>query len=156
MTEKSEVAKIAAELMETVLQKMSLSGELLTEENEEEVQILVRGRGLGLLIGKHGRTLEALQFILSIVANKNAEIKKRVSLDIEDYKKRRVEDLEALAFRFANKAVSENAPVVLKPMKASERRIIHLALKDHSEVVTESEGEEPSRRVIIFPKQAAK
>ncbi|MDP3013483.1 MAG: KH domain-containing protein, partial [Candidatus Subteraquimicrobiales bacterium] len=83
MTEKSEVAKIAAELMETVLQKMSLSGELLTEENEEEVQILVRGSGLGLLIGKHGRTLEALQFILSIVANKNAEIKKRVSLDIE-------------------------------------------------------------------------
>ncbi len=156
MNEKSKATESATSLMEEILEKIGLAGEVFAEESEEEIKVTVKGENLGLLIGRHGKTLDALQFLLSIVANKEVEPKKRLNLDIEDYKKKRAEDLEALALRSAEKALAEGMPVALMPMKASERRLIHLTLKNHTEIETGSEGEEPNRRVIISPKQTPK
>ena len=117
----------------------------------EGINYNVKGNRVNELIGYRGETLNALQYLLSMII-KNAGYKTKVFLDVENYKKRREETLASLAERLARKAVKLNKPIELEPMNAYERRIIHTVLGDNEFVETHSEGEEPNRHLIITPK----
>ena len=104
---------------------------------------------MGILIGKRGQTLDSLQYLTSLVVNKNRQGYIRVKLDTEDYRRRRKETLENLARGIAYKVKKTRKPVVLEPMNPYERRIIHSALQGNRYVETTSEGEEPYRHVVV-------
>lgn len=108
------------------------------------------GDDLGVLIGKHGQTLDSLQYLVNMVANKNAAgARVRIVLDVEDYRKRREETLRQLAERLANKARRYRSKVVLEPMNRHERKIIHMALQNYADIITYSDGVEPHRRIVV-------
>lgn len=108
------------------------------------------GDDLGVLIGKHGQTLDSLQYLVNMVANKNATgARVRIVLDVEDYRKRREETLRQLAERLANKARRYRSKVVLEPMNRHERKIIHMALQNYADIITYSDGVEPHRRIVV-------
>lgn len=113
----------------------------------------INGSEAGMLIGHHGQTLDAMQYLLNLVATKVGEDGQRVLLDVEGYRKRREETLTRLASRLAERVHRSGESTVLEPMTAHERRVIHLALQDDPYVETSSEGEEPFRRVVIQPKR---
>ncbi len=106
----------------------------------------------GIIIGKRGNTLDSIQYLLSLAINKNRDKYTRVSLDIEEYRKKREETLIRLAHKMAEKSKYTGRPVKLEPMNPSERRIIHSALQKNSNITTYSEGDEPFRRVVIQTK----
>ena len=114
------------------------------------------GDEMGLLIGKRGQTLDSLQYLTSLVVNKNQKEYVRVKLDTEEYRRRRRETLEVLSRNIAFKVKRTHKAVVLEPMNPYERRIIHSTLQSSRYVETYSEGEEPFRRVIVAPKRNAR
>lgn len=119
------------------------------EENIDRIEIDITGPSLGLVIGKHGQTLDALQYLANVVYNRNVEPWRRVTVDAGGYRKRREETLLRLANRLAEKAKRTGRRIMLEPMNAHERRIIHTALQDDNQIVTLSEGDEPYRKVVI-------
>ncbi|MDI6799432.1 MAG: RNA-binding cell elongation regulator Jag/EloR [Actinomycetota bacterium] len=138
-------------LLQKVLDAFGLEAEVDCEETEGVLKYSISGDDLGIIIGRRGSTLQALQLILSIVENKDEENKRFISLDIEEYRARLETSLASLAERMAEKAVREARPVSLRPMSAFERKIIHESLHDDPRVKTESDGVDPERRVIIRP-----
>ena len=119
-------------------------------ESEEGTVFNLAGEDLGILIGKHGQTLDALQYLMNLVAQqRDGRDRLRIVLDIEDYRKRRAETLEQLALRLADRAKRSGDRVVLEPMTPHERKIIHMSLQSDSRIETYSEGQEPFRRVVI-------
>ena len=113
----------------------------------------VSGPDLGMLIGRHGHTLEALNLIFNNIINAGVRNNRRYyTIDAEGYRARRAEQLKGLALATLDRCVRENAPQKLEPMLPSERKIVHLTLADSETVRTESEGEEPERRVVVFPR----
>lgn len=137
-----------------VFAKMNLTVAIEVEEKEEIVLFDLKGNDLGILIGRHGQTLDALQYLTNLAANKNAgEGRKRIVLDVEEYRKRREETLVRLAHRLANKVKRRNQRIVLEPMSRHERKIIHMALQDDPQIATYSEGEEPYRKIVIAAKR---
>ena len=137
-----------------VFAKMNLTVAIEVEEKEEVVLFDLKGNDLGILIGRHGQTLDALQYLTNLAANKHAgEGRKRIVLDVEDYRKRREETLVRLAQRLANKVKRRNQRIVLEPMSRHERKIIHMALQDDPQIATYSEGEEPYRKIVIAAKR---
>ena len=119
--------------------------EKFINKNEGMVTFKLHGSDMGILIGKHGQTLDSLQYLTNLVANKRI----RIVIDIEDYRERRVETLNRLAMRLADKVKRTGERVVLEPMNPHERKIIHVALQNDRRITTLSEGEEPYRRVVI-------
>ena len=113
----------------------------------------MKGEHMGILIGKRGQTLDALQYLANRVANKHQEGYVRVKLDTENYRKRREETLKHLAKNIAHKVKRSRRPVALEPMNPYERRIIHSALQSDPYVTTHSEGEEPYRKVVVTLKR---
>ena len=108
------------------------------------------GDDLGVLIGKHGQTLDSLQYLTNMAANKNVTgARVRIVLDVENYRKRREETLCQLAERLANKARKYRTKVVLEPMNRHERKIIHMALQDYVDIITYSDGVEPHRKIVV-------
>ena len=105
------------------------------------------------MIGKHGQTLDALQYLTNLAANRDAEEKMKFVMDVEEYRRRRAETLTRLAQRLASKVKRMGEPVVLEPMTPHERKIIHMALQDDRRISTYSEGEEPNRKVVIALKR---
>jgi spoIIIJ-associated protein len=134
-----------------VLEKMGVMAEIHIQDEEECLRIDLVGPDMGTIIGYRGETLDALQYLVSLVINKeNKENEyKRVLLDTENYRKKREETLIRLANKLAFKVKKYNKSVYLEPMNPYERRIIHAALQDNSYVTTHSEGDEPYRRVVI-------
>lgn len=122
------------------------------DKHESTVNVELSGEEMGLLIGKRGQTLDSIQYLLSLVVNKESDKYLRVKVDTEDYRKRRKETLEALARNIAYKVRHTRRSVSLEPMNPYERRIIHSALQNDKFVATKSEGEEPFRHVIIYLK----
>ena len=114
----------------------------------------ISGDDLGLLIGRHGATIDALQYIAAIVVNGDRRERRQVIVDAEGYRGRREVALKSLADRTAQKVARESVSVALKPMSAAERKVIHLHLKDHARVETVSEGNEPFRAVVVSPRHA--
>ncbi len=123
------------------------------DEINNSLNIDLSGDEMGVLIGKRGQTLDSLQYLVSLVVNKDSEEYVRVKVDTEDYRRRRKETLENLAKNIAYKVKRTKRPVSLEPMNPYERRIIHSALQNDRYVTTHSEGEEPFRRVVVTLKR---
>lgn len=132
---------------------MTVDMEAAFNEEERELSINMSGGDMGILIGKRGQTLDSLQYLVSLVINKEAGDYIRVKLDTENYRERRKETLETLARNIAYKVKRTKRPVSLEPMNPYERRIIHSALQNDRYVVTRSEGDEPFRHVVISLKK---
>ena len=136
---------------------MGVKAEIAVEKGEDQlVYLRLSGRRMGVVIGRRGQTLDAIQYLVNLVANRLPGPRARIVLDAEGYRDKRAETLRNLAERLAEKAKSERRKTVLEPMSALERRIVHLALADDDEVETRSEGEEPYRRVVIVPKRSSR
>ena len=151
--EQEEAAEEAKRFLTGVFKGMKMEVQLEKMVNEERILFNLHGEGLGILIGKHGQTLDALQYLTNLAANKNFRHHYFVLLDVEDYRQRRRQTLESLAHRLADKAKRTGEEIRLEPMSAGDRRMIHLALQNDSAVSTESDGEAPYRCVVIRAKQ---
>jgi len=145
----------ATDFLKDVFGAMGLSVDVDVKMNEEEkeMEINLSGDEMGILIGKRGQTLDSLQYLVSLVVNKESEDYLRVKLDTENYRERRKETLETLAKNIAYKVKRTRRSVSLEPMNPYERRIIHSALQNDKYVFTRSEGEEPFRHVVIALKR---
>ena len=133
--------------------KLNVVIEAVYNELDKQLDINLNGDEMGILIGKRGQTLDSLQYLVSLVVNKEAEEYIRVKVDTENYRKRRRETLENLAKNIAYKVKRSRRPVALEPMNPYERRIIHSALQNDKYVTTHSEGEEPYRHVVVTLKK---
>ncbi|MGE5675759.1 MAG: RNA-binding cell elongation regulator Jag/EloR [Mycobacterium leprae] len=147
-TRQERIERFLADLF----QSMEVTAAVSVSGDADYLHVDVTGDEAGMLIGHHGQTLEALQYLLNLVGSKVEDGGPRVLLDVEGYRKRREETLMRLATRLADRVKRNGEPMVLEPMSAHERRVIHLALQDSPFVATTSEGEEPFRRVVIQPK----
>ena len=145
----------AADFLHDVFGAMGISVDVESKLNEEEkeLEINLSGDEMGILIGKRGQTLDSLQYLVSLVVNKESEDYLRVKIDTENYRERRKETLETLAKNIAYKVKRTRRSVSLEPMNPYERRIIHSALQNDKYVFTRSEGEEPFRHVVIALKR---
>lgn len=154
-------AQVAKEALEELIKRMNLDARVelisdVAEAPESEVQpvaLEVKGEDLGILIGRRGETLAALQYILRLMVAHHQKERVPLSIDVEGYKQRRYHSLRDLALRLAQKAVSTGQSMTLEPMPADERRIVHLALSVDSEVITQSVGEGEMRKVVILPRR---
>lgn len=145
--------RVAKEFLNSIFANMKLKVMIEKMTQEDGVLLNLRGDDLGILIGKHGQTLDALQYLVNLAANKDAETRVRIVLDVEDYRKRRAETLTQLAIRLADKVKRRGERVILEPMSPHERKIIHMALQGDDRINTYSEGEEPFRKVVIALKK---
>ncbi len=141
-------------MLEDLLNKMKLEYRINNVEwDEGKVRINITGKDMGLLIGRKGETLNAVQFILGLIVNRNREEKVRVVLDVEDYRKKREESLDALALRLSDKVKKTRRNVVMRPMSSQERRVVHTILQGDPQITTYSLGDEPNRKVVISLKK---
>lgn len=143
-----------ADLLFDIMDLMGIEAEIEFEEREDHVRYHIEGNELGVLIGRHGQTLEALQFLVGVINARRSLVDYRVVIDVEGYRERREKQLRDLAKRSAQKADREGRKIVLSPMPPGDRRVIHLVLADYDNVKTYSEGEEPDRCVVICPADA--
>ena len=144
----------ARKFLEDVFAAMKIEVELQRSETEEGILFQLEGESLGILIGKHGQTLDALQYLTNLAANRGvAGERLHVQLDIEGYRARREETLTRLAGHLAEKACRIGQEIHLEPMNRHERKIIHMALQDSRKVSTYSAGDEPRRYVVIVPRR---
>jgi spoIIIJ-associated protein len=149
-----EMDKIADQAVTFLKGILSLFGEnhcTIDEYDGDEGELIldVNGGDLAVLIGRHGRTLDALQMVLSSLMSSRTKFHYPIVVDVESYKSRRKSKLQSVAHSAAERAVRQGSNVMLSPMNAYERRIVHLALVDDARVATFSEGEEPNRRVVV-------
>ena len=145
----SETGKAAHAFLGGLTEKMGVPVAIRVTEEPDHLSIAMMGDTLGILIGRRGDTLDALQYLTSLTVNRGREDYIRVSLDTENYRAKREEALRKLALRMANRVRKSGRRVALEPMNPYERRILHSALQAEPDVTTHSEGEEPYRRVII-------
>lgn len=141
--------------LDDVLKAMGLNPKLnlYYKVSENVLNINVAGEKMGALIGKHGQTLDSLQYLTSLYVNKESESFIKVKLDTENYRERRQQTLEKLAVSIANKVKKNKKPVHLEPMNPNERRIIHSALQKDPKVITKSQGKDPHRKVVVMLKK---
>lgn len=144
----------AASFISDVGESMGLQVEVEIVHRKDSTILNISGSDLGLLIGRRGQTLDALQYLANIVANRYSDSFIRLVLDAENFRERRKKTLEELALRLAGKVVRTQKEVSLEPMSPQERKVIHAKLQDHPEVKTYSKGEEPNRRVVITVRQS--
>ena len=147
----ASVAPRAQELLEGILQRMSFECNIAVNETAEKIILNIEGDGSGLLIGKRGQNIDALQYILNKAINKADKDRKMIMVDSEAYRKRREESLLGLAEKIREKVKKTKKPVSLSNMNAHDRRIIHLALQEDDSLVTKSRGEGEYRKIIILP-----
>ncbi|WP_416148062.1 RNA-binding cell elongation regulator Jag/EloR [Salipaludibacillus sp. HK11] len=152
MKVKPEPIKEAILFLRDTIDKMGISASVEKEERHEGIYLNISGVDMGVLIGKRGQTLDSLQYLVNLVANRQSENYLRIHLDAEGYRERRKEALETLAERLSSKAVRTKREVRLEPMNAHERKIIHTALQNVKGVSTYSDGAEPHRRIVVVPK----
>jgi spoIIIJ-associated protein len=148
-----EPAQYLQHFLKGVLERMGVEGKVALSEDEEKIYASVNGKQTGVLIGRRGKTLNELQYLANTVLRRQFEgFHKIVVVDVENYRARREQTLTKLAYSIARKVSKEGHEQALEPMTPQERRIIHLALQEHDEVITYSRGEEPYRKVIIAPR----
>lgn len=160
--EDSEAREIARDVLENLLSKMGVQSEikvespqaLPAEEGEEEPVVFnISGEDLGILIGRRGQTLDALQYFVRLITSRKAKSRPPIVVDVEGYKQHRYDDLRVLAVNVAAQVKAKGLSIRLEPMPAYERRIIHLTLANDAEVKTESIGEGDARRVVVSPER---
>lgn len=146
-------AQVALDFLKTIFELMKLEVQIERVGQEDYISFNIRGNDLGILIGKHGQTLDALQYLTNLTANRDVDSKVRIILDVEDYRQRRTDTLNRLAARLADSVKRRGEKVILEPMSPNERKIIHMALQNDQRIITYSEGEEPYRKIVIAPKR---
>lgn len=152
--ELDKVADTAVETLRTLLTKFGIEDPTIEEYEGDEGEIIldIMGGDLGLLIGRHGRTLDALQTAVGAITTHALGFRYPVVVDVEGYRHRRKQKIEDIARRAADRAVKYRQSVSLRPMTAYERRVVHVVLRNDTRVVTASEGSEPYRQVVVNPK----
>lgn len=155
---KFSIENVARDFLEKILNTMKVDAKIDIVFNEENgvIDIDIKGEDMGVLIGKRGQTLDSLQYLVSLVVNKESNSYLKVKLDTENYRERRKETLENLAKNIAYKVKRTKHSVSLEPMNPYERRVIHSALQGDKYIETHSEGEEPYRRVVVSLKKTNK
>ena len=150
LDEGPEAARLRA-FLKRVLVEMGLAARIRITEDPEELHAEITGDDLGILIGRRGQTIDAVEYLAGIAVFPGAHPRKHVELDAEGYKDRRRRQIERVAARKADEVARRGRPVQLAPMTPAERKIVHLALRGRKDVVTASEGREPNRSVVISP-----
>ena len=162
LDESAEQARVRVTLRETyaikarqvvaeLLYKMGISAQVFIKKSEDPVMIDVAGDNLGLLIGWRGETLRAFQTVVNLILNEGRVDRRRLVVDVEHYRNRREETVKEMALRLAERVRRTGERVMMDPMQSYERRIVHITLEKEPGIRTESQGEEPNRRVAIFP-----
>jgi spoIIIJ-associated protein len=158
----NEIFEATRQVLEELLKLMDLPAKVsssdeftVTDENGEVVSVglNIEGEDLGIIIGRRGQTMVALQQIVRLIMAHKMQVRVPIILDVENYKQRRCEGLRILANRLAEQVKVRKTPFSMEPMPAFERRVVHIALADHPDVTTESTGFGESRKVVIIPKQ---
>jgi spoIIIJ-associated protein len=150
--DESELAAETRALVTRIADGIGVTGRIDIEEDAETITVSCAGSDLGMLIGRHGQTIDAVQYLANAVMwRRHPEDRKEVVVDAAGYRDRRRTALEALAVRSAERALSDQEPVELEPMTAVERKVVHLRLKEFDGVETTSEGTEPNRFVVVHP-----
>jgi len=140
-----------ADFVKIAIGLICLGEEVNVKTDPDNYKISVYGSGLGMAIGKNGKNMQALEFIINLIGKRKKLIERSVTIDIEDYKKKKLEKIERVAKSMARKAIKEGRKIVLKPMCSHERKIVHSVLAEFKEVRTESKNNEPYRRIVIYP-----
>jgi spoIIIJ-associated protein len=146
-----EPAERVKVVLERIVAGLGLEATVEVDEDEETIEARVEGEDLGLLIGRHGQTIDAVQLLCFQAAFSGRRDRKRVAVDAAGYRDRRRELLERRADRITEQALSASRPLELEPMSAAERRVIHEYLRDRAGIETYSEGDEPNRFVVVAP-----
>jgi spoIIIJ-associated protein len=146
-----EEVELAKQLMAELLERIGVKAEVKGVLNEEDLNLEIRGDQEGILIGRHGRTLDSLQFLINRMVNKRLGRPVRIALDINDYRKRKAENLEKMAIRIGEKVKSKSRPLTIGPFNAHDRRLIHIAFKEDPSVRTESIGEGALKKIRVIP-----
>ncbi|MCL2673737.1 MAG: protein jag [Defluviitaleaceae bacterium] len=152
VTVKPSPEHAAREFLEEVIKSIGIDATFEFKHSEKQLNIMINGKDIGILIGKRGQTLDSLQYLVNLVINKGTAPYVNVILDAENYRRKRKETLESLAHNLVKKARATRKKVVLEPMTSYERRIIHAALQSERGIDTYSEGDDPYRYVVISPK----
>jgi spoIIIJ-associated protein len=149
--DESPAAAHARALLERIVAALGIPCRIDVDETEDEIRVTCDGPDLGLLIGRHGQTIDSVQYLANAIVWKGSDDRKRVVVDAAGYRARREETLQREAVRAAERAVAHGEPVELEPMSAVERRVVHERLKDYPGVTTSSDGAEPNRYVVVHP-----
>ena len=150
--DESDDAALLREIVDRIAREIGVRCSLEVAESDEEIRVTCTGGELGLLIGKHGQTIDAIQYLANAILFRDRDDRKPVVVDAAGYRARRQATLDALALRSAERAAATGQRVELDPMTAVERKIVHEKLKEDPEVETLSEGTEPNRYVVILPR----
>jgi len=157
--EDGDIADAARGILETLLSLMEVAASVVSpdkpfaeEDTAAPITFNIKGDDLGILIGRRGQTLSCLQYIVRLIVGHQTEVWVPIIIDVEEYKQRRYEALQALAWRIAEQVKAGGESFTLEPMSAYERRIIHITLAEHPDVTTRSIGEGEARKVVVLPK----
>ncbi len=150
-SEDTHAAQQAQKILKDILDRLEINGQIEMKEEAERIYLNICGDGSGLLIGRKGQTLDALEYLLNKIVHKHQEGQKRIVVDTENYRARREESLVNLARRLGDKARKMGRPVTISPMNAHDRRIVHLALQDDRSLHTRSTGTGLFRKIVISP-----
>ncbi len=151
----AETRELAAKVLREILDRMGLDVEVSAFDDGERIILDAHGSESALVIGKKGATLDALQYLVNRSVWKKPGEGSLIVVDAEGYRGRREDSLTDMARRLADKVARSGQPAPVEPMNSHDRRVVHMALADHPDVMTESEGEGMARRVVIFPKRAS-
>ncbi len=151
--QRQETARMAQEILETLLRQMEMDARVRVRSTSDPIILDVETDNGGLLIGRRGETLSALQYLVNVLIGRHTRGWTKVVIDVEGWRSRREETLRSLALRQADRVRRERRSIALDPMPANERRIVHMALQDMTDIATHSEGEEPGRRLVITLKR---
>ena len=143
-------------ILKKVMELICLGEEIKINTDSEELKLSVYGKDLSIAIGRDGRNMQALEYIINLIGRRKKLIERNVNIDIKDYRKKKIEKIKKTAIAMARKAINEGRKIALRPMGSYERKIIHNALADVKDVSTRSSYEEPNRRIIIYPVKGSK
>lgn len=148
------IADTAIDVLQTILKPFDIGDITIDEYDGDEGELIldITGDDLAVLIGRHGRTLDSIQFLVSAIVRRKMGYRYPVVIDVEGYKSRQRQKIESIAKSAANRAASQGRNVPMRPMTPYERRLVHIALRDDERVETESEGEGLERHVVVIPK----
>jgi len=152
-TPEKDVARVAMEVLETLLRLTGVTGTIKASCSEIPITLNIEGDDLGILIGRRGQTLACLQYIVRLIVAEQLKAWLPLNIDVCEYKKHRRDSLQRLAWRLAEQVKLRHRAMTLEPMPPDERRVIHLALANHPDVVTHSIGEDENRKVVILLKR---
>ena len=139
----------ASDWVEQLLRKMQINVRVMAERLGENIEVSIEGQNLGALIGRRGQTLDSLQYLTTLALNKKTDDFIPVVVDVGDYRKKRQESVERTALSTMQKVIKTGRKIILNPMTPAERRLVHMALSEETEVITYSIGDEPRRKVVI-------